>query len=62
MLAAVLMVTAMQIKTQGKGLRTPPEPDPAGSSNKNSKEHNEVSIPVCGGMHLDAYLHTVAGG
>ena len=54
MLAAVLMVTAMQMQTPRKGLRTPPEADPAGSSNKNSKEHNEVSTPVCGGMHLDA--------
>ena len=49
MLAAVLMVTVMQ--TNPKGPRTP---DAAITSNDESDEDNEVSIPVCGGMHLDA--------
>ena len=52
MLAAVLMMTVMQ--TDRKGPLTPPAPDAASNSNDESKEDNEVSIPVCGGMHLDA--------
>ena len=51
MLAAVLMLTVMQTR-----LRRAPAPaqDAASNSNDDSKEDNEVSIPVCGGMHLDA--------
>ena len=55
--AAVLMVTVMQTNPKG-----PPTPDGAITSNDESNEDNEVSIPVCGGMHLDEQLHTAAGG
>ena len=52
MLAAVLMMPVMQ--TDWKGPVTPPAPDAESNSNDESKEDNQVSIPVCGGMHLDA--------
>ena len=52
MLAAVLMVTVMQ--TKPKEPHTPPALEAESNSNDESKEDNQVSIPVCGGMHLDA--------
>ena len=62
MLAAVLMLIAMshlqdpdkQWKPDYKGPITPPTPEDESNSNNESKEDNEVSIPVCGSMHLDA--------
>ena len=56
MLAAVLMLIAMSHLQDEDKPPSPPAPaqDAASNSNDDSKEDNEVSIPVCGGMHLDA--------
>ena len=56
MLAAVLMLVAMSHLQDDDKPPSPPAPpqDAAITSNDESDEDNEVSIPVCGGMHLDA--------
>ena len=50
MLAAVPTATVMQ--TDAK--RAAHVPDDAITSNDESDEESKVSVPVCGGMHLDA--------
>jgi hypothetical protein len=50
MLAAVLMVTVMQTDSKVAFVVA----DDAITSHDESDEESEVSIAVCGGMHLDA--------
>ena len=56
MVAAVLMLVAMSHLQDDDKPPSPraPSQDAASNRNDDSEEDNEVSIPVCGGMHLDA--------